>query len=87
MTELKPRRGRGYLIAMAVVATLGLGVPAVWKNYEASLPPLDLKAALRGSTVAVDRHGKLLRAFTTEDGRWRLPVTVDDVDPRFIDML
>jgi len=87
VTKSQPRRGRGYLIAMAVVATLGLGVPAVWKNYEASLPPLDLKAALRGSTVAVDRHGKLLRAFTTEDGRWRLPVTVDDVDPRFIDML
>ncbi|WP_090709339.1 MULTISPECIES: penicillin-binding protein 1C [unclassified Beijerinckia] len=72
---------------MAVVATLGLGVPGVWKTYETSLPPLDLKAALKGSTVAVDRNGKLLRAFTTEDGRWRLPVTVDDVDPRFIDML
>ena len=29
----------------------------------------------------------LLRAFTTPDGRWRLPVTAKDVDPRFIAML
>ncbi len=35
----------------------------------------------------VDRDGKLLRAFTMPDGRWRLPATTDDVDPRFIAML
>ena len=29
----------------------------------------------------------LLRAFTTPDGRWRLPVAAKDVDPRFIAML
>ena len=28
-----------------------------------------------------------MRAFTTPDGRWRLPVTAADVDPRFLAML
>ena len=26
------------------------------------------------STIVLDRHGKLLRAFTTKSDRWRLPV-------------
>jgi penicillin-binding protein 1C len=57
-------------------------------NYAGRLSaPLDLARASQGSHVAVDRNGALLRAFTTPDGRWRLPVTVNDVDPRFIAML
>ena len=35
----------------------------------------------------VDRDGQLLRPFTTDGGRWRLPVALGDVDRRFIDML
>ena len=35
----------------------------------------------------LDRDGRLLRAYATPDGRWRLPATVDDVDPRFLEML
>ena len=49
--------------------------------------PLNLLRASQGSPVAVDRNGQLLRAFTTPDGRWRLPVTAKDVDPRFLAML
>ena len=57
-------------------------------NYSGRLSaPLDLARASQGSHVAVDRNGTLLRAFTTPDGRWRLPVTVNDADPRFIAML
>ena len=57
-------------------------------NYAGRLSgPLDLARASQGSHVAVDRNGTLLRAFTTPDGRWRLPVTVNDADPRFIAML
>jgi penicillin-binding protein 1C len=48
-------------------------------------PPLD-QAAERSVTV-VDREGGLLRAFTIADGRWRLPVTLDEVDPTFLRML
>ncbi|PLU82182.1 penicillin-binding protein 1C, partial [Sinorhizobium medicae] len=35
----------------------------------------------------LDRDGHLLRAFATEGGLWRLKTTVEDVDPRFIEML
>ena len=35
----------------------------------------------------LDRNGKLLRAYATTDGRWRLPAKVSDVDPRFFDVL
>jgi penicillin-binding protein 1C len=49
--------------------------------------PFDLSRASHGSHIVVDRNGQLLRAFTTPDGRWRLPVTAKDVDPRFIAML
>ena len=35
----------------------------------------------------LDRDQKLLRAFTTKEGRWRLPVTTDDVEPRYLALL
>ncbi|WP_319825365.1 penicillin-binding protein 1C [Thalassovita sp.] len=39
------------------------------------------------STEVRDRGGVLLRAYTVANGLWRLPVTVDQVDRRFLDML
>jgi penicillin-binding protein 1C len=35
----------------------------------------------------LDRDGKLLRPYATPDGHWRLPAKVEDVDPRFVEML
>jgi len=43
--------------------------------------------AVDTSVQVLDRDGRLLRAFTVADGRWRLPIELDDVDPRLIDML
>ncbi len=43
--------------------------------------------ALESSVEMLDRNGQLLRAYTVADGRWRLAVTADAVDPRYIDML
>ena len=37
--------------------------------------------------LVVDRNGVLLRPFATSDGRWRLPVTLADVDPIFVKTL
>ncbi|NKB16519.1 MAG: hypothetical protein HC774_06070 [Sphingomonadales bacterium] len=34
-----------------------------------------------------DRHGDLLRAYTVSDGRWRLAVLPDEVDPAYVAML
>ncbi|MCJ2065347.1 penicillin-binding protein 1C [Methylobacterium sp. J-088] len=62
----------------------GLGAAGV---YAAALPPVDLSSAATRSTVVLDRSGALLRPFATADGRWRLPVIADAVDPRFQAML
>ena len=39
------------------------------------------------SHAVLDRDGTLLRAFATTEGRWRLPATEKDVDPRFLRLL
>ena len=45
-------------------------------------PPID-KAQIV-SAVVTDKDGQWLSGFTVEDGRWRLPVDMDSVDPRFV---
>ena len=47
------------------------------------LPPLTPES----SVEVVDRDGQLLRAFTVADGRWRLPISVDQTDPQFLALL
>ena len=39
------------------------------------------------SPLVLDRQGRLLRPFTVADGRWRLPVTLAEVDPLFLRLL
>jgi penicillin-binding protein 1C len=63
---------------------------AAWQTVgeiEASLPDFPAAADVPTSTIVVDRDGKLLRPFTIADGRWRLPVTHEEVDKRFLAML
>ncbi|WP_306222588.1 penicillin-binding protein 1C [Bosea beijingensis] len=71
----------GVLTVSAIAATTALAL------FARSLPPLDLAAATDRSTVVLDREGKLLRPFLTADGRWKLPLTSEDVDPRYLAML
>jgi penicillin-binding protein 1C len=52
-----------------------------------SLGPTPLGRDLAFSTRVVDRDGRLLRAYATGEGRWRLPATIAGVDPRFFDVL
>jgi penicillin-binding protein 1C len=52
-----------------------------------ALGPPPLGRDLQYSNVVLDRDGKLLRAYATPDGRWRLPATENDVDPRFLTLL
>jgi penicillin-binding protein 1C len=56
-------------------------------RYATSLSPIDTSPAEVRSTVVTARDGRLLRPFTTADGRWRLPIDVADVDPAYIRML
>ena len=84
------RLPRPILLALAGAAVLlaaSLAAGVAWTRYAASLGPLDLAASREGSTIVVDRSGRLLRPFTLPDGRWRLPATTHDVDPRYLAML
>ncbi|MDJ1159095.1 penicillin-binding protein 1C [Chelatococcus sp. SYSU_G07232] len=77
---------RAAAAAGLALLAAGAGI-AAFRLYADGLGPLDLAAARERSTVVLDRDGRLLRAFTMADGRWRLPVTVREVDPRFLDLL
>lgn len=62
-------------------------ITATVTEIERALPASPLPSSLAVSAAVTDRNGLLLRPFTTADGRWRLPVSRDAVDPRFLDML
>src|SRR5258708_6189047 len=66
-------------LAVAILATVGLALDRLF--------PPDLARYLARSTEVVDANGRLLRAFTTEDGKWRLKTAVEDVDPVFLALL
>ena len=81
MTRTKTRLAIAVASLTCVAAVAGVG----W--WVASLGPAPLGKDLVFSTRVVDRDGRLLRAYATGEGRWRLPATVADVDPRFFDLL
>jgi len=81
------RERRWFAIAGALIFALALAIPAAWSQYLQNLGPIDLVSARQASTIVVDREGRLLRAFTLPDGRWRLPLELGEVDPRYIAML
>lgn len=79
------RRITQVFALLLTVSALAVGGLAVWAW---SLGPLPLQEVRQVSTTVVDRHGKLLRAFAMNDGRWRLPVDAKtDVDPGYLALL
>jgi penicillin-binding protein 1C len=79
-------RGRAVWASLVAIALAGIltfaGAAWAW-----SLGPAPLGQNLEFSKQVLDRNGRLLRAYATADGRWRLPAKVSDVDPRFFDVL
>lgn len=63
---------------------LYLAAPAIANRV---LGPLPLERTHDLSISVLDRHDRLLRAFITPDGRWRLGIQPADVDPRYLKML
>ncbi|MGC2408996.1 MAG: penicillin-binding protein 1C [Methyloceanibacter sp.] len=59
---------------------------AVWGLIDA-FGPAPLGRGLELSKTVLDRNGRLLRSYTTSEGRWRLPATRTQVDPRYLDVL
>ncbi len=78
------KRWRLILAGFGVAAVIAALTAIDWVN---ALGPAPLGKDLEFSHVVLDRDGKLLRAFATKEGRWRLPATVKDVDPRFLKLL
>src|SRR5271154_1163527 len=79
------RTGIRFTAVGATLACVALLTVASWQV--AALGPAPLGNDLEFSKEVLDRNGKLLRAYATSDGRWRLPATVADVDPRFFQVL
>ncbi|CDN93524.1 penicillin-binding protein 1C [Agrobacterium tumefaciens] len=79
-------RKKAIIAGIVTVALLmggaAFGLDALDKAYP---PPLE--AARQRSFEVLDRDGRLLRAFSTPDGRWRLKTTAAEVDPQFLRML
>lgn len=82
-----PRKGlrRLAIFAGAAVGFVVIAVSGLRMLDRAFPPPLPEK--LEVSAEVLDRDGVLLRAFATKDGYWRLPVSLDQVDKGFVDML
>ena len=70
--------GAAWMVAAIAGAVVG--------TFQAFGPP-PLGRDLEVSTLVLDRNGKLLRAYLTSDGRWRLPATRDQVDPIYLEAL
>ena len=74
---------RHLLASLALAATsLAAGALALDRLF-----PPDLARYQERSTEIVDANGRLLRAFTTPDGKWRMKTGVDDVDPLYLSLL
>jgi penicillin-binding protein 1C len=82
--RVKRRWWIATLATSLAVVIVGVAAFAVWV---VSLGPVPLGDKLNYSTVVLDRDGRLLRPFATQDGRWRLPARVADIDRRYVDLL
>lgn len=75
------------LVPFALVAALLAGA-AARDGVDDWVARTDLPSTvIDHSTEIRDRNGDLLRVYTVADGLWRLPVSLDQVDPAFIEML
>jgi penicillin-binding protein 1C len=75
---------RTVALAVSGLSVLMVAVSAWWI---VSLGPPPLGKDLTFSARVLDRQGRLLRAYATSEGRWRLPAKVADVDPKFFELL
>jgi penicillin-binding protein 1C len=80
--SIRRRTAIGLVSSAAVAAALAYGLV---RADEAFPPPIDAAGIV--SREVLDKDGRLLRAFATPGGYWRLKTTAADVDPQFVRML
>jgi penicillin-binding protein 1C len=79
----KRRAALAAIGAVWIAAAIAGGLVGLFQAFG----PAPMGRGLAMSQVVLDRNGKLLRAYLTEEGRWRLPATRDQVDPQFLEAL
>ena len=72
------------LLGFAALAAASLAAAAL--ALDRAFPP-DLTRYQKRSPEVVDADNRLLRAFTTTDGKWRLKTDVAQVDPLYLTLL
>lgn len=83
----RSKTDRWLIIAVSALFITLLTAYGAVRLTMAAIGPPPLSAAEKLSVTVVDRNGDLLRAFTTPEGRWRLPVEPEQVDPRYLAIL
>ncbi|MCF8476968.1 MAG: penicillin-binding protein 1C [Pseudolabrys sp.] len=78
------KRWRLILAGLGGAIVLSAAGGAGWVH---SLGPMPLDRHLELSHGVLDREARLLRAYAIQEGRWRLPASEKDVDPRFLKLL
>ena len=78
---MKPKRVSFAFVSLAFFAVLSFEI-AIYR-----LDPLPMARADSTSVTVLDRQNNLLRAYTTADDRWRLPLEPKDADPLYLKML
>ncbi|TWF50122.1 penicillin-binding protein 1C [Neorhizobium alkalisoli] len=73
-------------IGLCTCLILAAGAVVGLSAADHAFPP-PLEDANLVSKEVLDTNGDLLRAFATREGRWRLKTGIEDVDPRFVQML
>jgi penicillin-binding protein 1C len=79
------RTGR-MVAGLTAVGVAALAVLVFWLVTGPVPSGLTSRVADMSASV-VDRQERLLRAYTAQDGRWRLVADIEALDPRLIDML
>jgi penicillin-binding protein 1C len=70
-----------FVVGIALLAALA----AAFAADRLAPPPLQRLASV--STLVLDRDDRVLRAYTTPEGNWRLPVALAEVDPKLLHFL
>ena len=82
MVSVTERQKQVVLIGAILLAHAGLFVVAALFGW-----PLPSRLTARHSTVVDYADGRPAHVFLAQDDRWRVGVSVDDVDPAYIDAL